>query len=156
METLINLVWSESLENSWDTITATIIWIIIFIRLIAIIRTARDISARTENHFFQIISILLVTIIPIPIWLFIYIAIRPIWTIIRTNWSLNINASWALESSIIQSCTRCQNCWTLNPKEYKNCIKCGEKIKTNCKECNNEYPKDYFYCPFCGAPNIEK
>lgn len=135
--------WKD--ENS-NTIAIIIVWIIAFFWIIVIIWTAKDISARTDSSFFHIISVLFVTLLTPIIGLPLYLAIRPIWY----KWD---KTSWR-DSCLSSSCT-CQNCWTLNPKEYKNCIKCGEKLVVTCKECNTEYPNEYHYCPSCWAPNIE-
>lgn len=148
METLLNLLWTQAqtTEGNTKTLTIAIVGILIFFRIIAIIRTAKDISARTDSTFFHIISVLFVTLLTPIIWLPLYLAIRPIWY----KWD---KTSWR-DSCLSNSCV-CQSCWTLNPKEYKNCIKCGEKLVVVCKECSNEYPNEYHYCPTCGAPNIE-
>lgn len=135
--------WKD--ENS-NTIAIIIVWIIAFFWIIVIIWTAKDISARTDSSFFHIISVLFVTLLTPIIGLPLYLAIRPIWY----KWD---KTSWR-DSCLSSSCA-CQNCWTLNPKEYKNCIKCGEKLVVTCKECNTEYPNEYHYCPSCWAPNIE-
>ena len=146
METLINLLWIESGESNSKTIIIIIVWFLMFFWIIAIIRTAKDISARTDSTFFHIISVLFVTLLTPIIWLPLYLAIRPIW--------YKRDKTSRRDSCLSNSCV-CQNCWTLNPKEYKNCIKCGEKLVVICKECSNEYPNEYHYCPSCGAPNIE-
>jgi len=131
-------------ENS-QNIAIIVVSIIVFFRIIAIIWTAKDISARTDSSFFHIISVILVTILTPIIWIPLYLAIRPIWyKRDKTSW----------RDSCLTNSSICQNCWTLNPKEYTNCIKCGEKIKIKCKECNKEYPYTYQYCPNCWAPNI--
>ena len=145
MEFLINLLGIESTEWNPKSIAIVIVSILAFFRIIAIIWTAKDISARTESSFFHIISVILVTVLTPIIWIPLYLAIRPIWyKRDKTSW----------RDSCLSNSSICQNCWTLNPKEYKNCIKCGEKIKTKCKECGEEYPYSYHYCPSCGAPNI--
>lgn len=132
------------IENS-NNLTTIIIWIIIFFWIIAIIWTAKDISARSNSSFFHIISVLLVTVLTPIIWIPLYLAIRPIgYKRDKTPW----------RDSCLSTSSICQACWTLNPKDYKNCIKCWEKIKTKCKECDNEYPNNYYYCPICWAPNI--
>ena len=145
MESLLELLWIDNTESNPINITIVIIWIIVFLRITTIIWTAKDISARTNSSFFHIISVLLVTILTPIIWLPLYLAIRPIWYKRDKTW-------W--RDSCLSNSSICQNCWTLNPKEYTNCIKCGEKIKTKCKECDNEYPYSYHYCPSCWAPNI--
>lgn len=145
METLTTLLWIENPESNPKTLVITIVCIIAFFRIIAIIWTAKDISARTNSSFFHIISVLLVFLLTPIIGIPLYLAIRPIWyKRDKTPW----RDSFLTNSSI------CQKCWTLNPKEYKNCIKCWEKLKTTCKECDNEYPNEYHYCPICWAPNI--
>ena len=124
--------WWES--NSSQNIAIVIVSILVFFWIIAIIRTAKDISARTESSFFHIISVLLVTILTPIIGIPLYLAIRPIWY---------KRDKTSRRDSCLSNSSICQNCWTLNPKEYKNCIKCGE-----------EYPYSYHYCPSCWAPNI--
>lgn len=147
METLLNLLWTQDSESNTKTIAIVVVWILVFFWIIAIIRTAKDISARSDSSFFHIISVLLVTLLTPIIWIPLYLAIRPIWyKRDKTSWR---------DSCLSNSC-ECQNCWTLNPKEYKNCIKCWEKLITKCKECENEYPCNYYYCPNCWAPNIWK
>ena len=143
------LIWL--IQTGWEAessknLTMIIVWILAFLWIIIIIWTAKDISARTDSSFFHIISILFVTLLTPIIWLPLYLAIRPIWY----KWD---KTSWR-DSCLSSSCV-CQNCWTLNPKEYKNCIKCWEKLVVVCKECDNEYPNEYRYCPNCWAPNIE-
>jgi len=143
------LIWV--IQSGWEAessknLTMIIVWIMAFLWIIIIIWTAKDISARTDSSFFHIISILFVTLLTPIIWLPLYLAIRPIWY----KWD---KTSWR-DSCLSSSCV-CQKCWTLNPKEYKNCIKCGDKLVIKCKECDNEYPNEYRYCPNCWAPNIE-
>jgi len=145
METLTNLLWMETPENNSETLVIVIVWIIAFFWIIAIIWTAKDISARTNSSFFHIVSVLLVFLLTPIIGIPLYLAIRPIWyKRDKTPW----------RDSFLTNSSMCQKCWTLNPKEYKNCIRCWEKLKTTCKECDNEYPNEYHYCPICWAPNI--
>ena len=146
VDNLLTVLDTQNGEENSKTIAIIVIWIVIFFWIIAIIRTAKDISARTDSSFFHIISVLFVTLLTPIIWLPLYLAIRPIWyKRDKTSWR---------DSCLSSSCV-CQNCWTLNPKEYKNCIKCWEKLVVVCKECSNEYPNEYRYCPSCWAPNID-
>lgn len=132
--------------SSFEDLSTTIIIVLVFLRITSIIRTAKDISQRTNSHILQIISILLVTFLSPIIWLPIYHIIKPIAykkdTIPRRE-------------ACISNMTICQDCNMLNSKEYKCCISCGKKLKINCKECGNDYPHNYHYCPKCGGPNIE-
>jgi len=136
---LTNLSW---LENIY---TAVII-VCIFLRLISVIRVAKDVSARTNNTLLQIVSILLVTFFSPIIWLPLYHIIKPIWY---------KKDKMPRREACITNATICQNCGVLNPKDYKCCINCWKKLTIKCKECDTEYPHNYHYCPKCGGPNIE-
>lgn len=141
-------LWEIDLSQlaNLDKVGIAAVSFIIFLWLICIICVAKDISARTENHFIQIISIIFVTFLTPIVWLPIYRAIRPIgYKRDKTPWR-----DACLSNSII-----CTNCDTLNPKEYNCCIKCGKKLKVKCKECEKEFTHDYQYCPYCGAPNLK-
>ncbi len=131
--------------SSFENLSTTIIIILIFLRIVSIIRVAKDISARTNSSLLQIICILLVTFFTPIIWLPLYHIIKPIWY---------KKDQMPRREACISTMTVCQNCETLNPKEYKCCINCWKTLKIKCKECNTDYPHDYHYCPKCWAPNI--
>jgi hypothetical protein len=120
--------------------------LLIFLWIIAVIWTAKDILARTNNSGLQVISILLVTLLSPLIGLPLYFIVRPVY--------FKKDLIPRRESCALNLIT-CGNCHTLNPKEYECCIACGEKLKISCKECSKEFPHVYGYCPACGAPNIE-
>ncbi len=145
-----NIIKAASIDlnqfSSLEDLSTTILIVIIFLRIASIIRTAKDISARTNSHLMQIISILLVTFLSPVIWLPLYHIIKPIWF---------KKDKMPRREACISNMTTCKKCNTLNSKEYKCCINCGEKLKISCKECGTDYPHDYHYCPKCGGPNIE-
>lgn len=118
----------------------------IFLRVIAIIWTTKDIIHRTGSFSLQVISILLVTFFTPIIWLPLYFLIRPI-----SYKKDRIPRREACASNLVE----CYNCNTLNPKEYVCCIACGERLKVKCKECWNSYSHSFAYCNICGAPNID-
>ncbi|MFA7717494.1 MAG: zinc ribbon domain-containing protein [Candidatus Absconditabacterales bacterium] len=132
--------------NGVSGVVNFILIVFIFLRIIAIIRVAKDIFSRTQNSGLQTVSILLVTFLTPILGLPLYFVIRPIY-------HKKDLIPWR-ESCALNLVT-CANCHTLNPKEYECCISCGEKLKINCKECGQQYPLAYAYCPICGAPNIE-
>lgn len=130
----------------FDQLYIAIIALILFFWLLAIIRVAKDISARTHNHFLQIISILFVTFLTPILGLPLYLAIRPIWyKRDKTPW----------RDACLSDSIRCSACNMLNSKEYKCCIQCGKKLTIKCKECNKDYSHEFWYCPYCWAPNID-
>jgi len=133
-------------NSSIQNIVSIIIIILIFLRILSIIWTARDINQRTNNLFFQTISVLFVTLLTPIVGLPLYLAMRPI--------NLQKDRLPRREANASQM-IMCYNCHTLNPKEYNNCIACGEILRIACKQCNEKHPHNYRYCPKCGAPNIE-
>jgi len=129
----------------WSFVNFVFIFLI-FLRIVSIIWTAKDIISRTNNTGLQVLSILLVTFLTPFFGLPLYFIVRPVY------FKRDL-IPWREASAL--SLVNCSNCRTLNPKEYECCITCGEKLKIVCKQCNKEYPHMYAYCPICGAPNIE-
>ena len=141
--------WSLSslFSTSGVSLRINIIMIfLIFLRVIAIIRTAKDIINRTSSFSLQVISILLVTFLTPLVGLPLYFLVRPI-----SYKRDRIPRREACASNLVP----CYNCTTLNPKEYVCCIACGERLKIKCKECWNSYAHSFAYCNICGAPNID-
>lgn len=129
-----------------DKLWLAIVIFIIFLWIICIIAVAKDISARSNNWFLQVISPIFVTILTPIIWLPLYRAIRPVgYKKDKTPW----------RDACLANSIECDTCGCLNPKEYDCCLQCGKKLKLECKECNKEYPHNYHYCPYCGAPNLD-
>lgn len=142
---------TRSLSSIFDA-SGVALWInivvifFIFLRVISIIRTTKDIIHRTSSFSLQVISILLVTFLtPLVGWP-LYLLIRPI-----SYKKDRIPRREACASNLVE----CYNCHTLNPKEYVCCIACGERLKVKCKECWNSYAHSFAYCNICGAPNID-
>lgn len=129
----------------WSFVNFVFIFLI-FLRIVSIIWTAKDIISRTNNTGLQVLSILLVTFLTPFFGLPLYFIVRPVY--------FKRDLIPRREASAL-NLVNCTNCRTLNPKEYECCITCGEKLKIVCKQCNKEYPHMYAYCPICWAPNIE-
>jgi hypothetical protein len=141
---------SSMLNNifSWWTtdLISWLLYFLIFIWIISIIWIFKDITARTNSLWLQILGILLVTIFTPIIWLPLYLAVRPV--------TYKIDKMPRREAGLLKIVS-CYNCWMLNDKKYNYCVKCWEILKVKCKECWNQYPHDYQYCNGCGAPNID-
>ena len=119
-----------------------IAWVIyILFWVYAILRVAKDITARTKSNRIRFLSLLIIWA-TWPIWLPAYWLIRPVWYIYQKNTSISVDEI---------------NCWYCNNKNDINndfCIFCGSGIKLQCKECKNLFPSNYQYCCKCWAPNI--
>ncbi|MCX6823868.1 MAG: hypothetical protein NT085_01980 [candidate division SR1 bacterium] len=127
----------------WMNVVAILL---VFFRVVSIIRVTKDIINRTNSFSLQVISILFVTFLTPLVGLPLYFLIRPI-----MYKSDRIPRREACASNLVP----CYNCNTLNPKEYVCCIACGERLKIKCKECGNNYAHSFAYCNICGAPNID-
>lgn len=119
---------------------------LVFLWVVAIIWTTKDIINRTNSFSLQVLSILLVTFLTPFIGLPLYFLVRPL----SYKWD-RIPRREACASNLVP----CYNCNTLNAKEYVCCIACGERLKIKCKECGNNYAHSFAYCNICGAPNID-
>lgn len=137
---------SAALQGDSDAFTWSI-GLILFLRVIAILRTMKDISARTNSVRVQILCILLVWLTTPIIGIPLYLLFRPI----RYKWD---RLGWreALALQIIQ----CYGCGSRNPLYHDHCVSCGSELTAKCKECKHHYQIHYEYCPACGAPNTEE
>lgn len=142
MDNIINTILKEININ-------TIVYILLFpiatLWVWSILYTTKDISHRTNNIFYQLLCILIVTLWSPFIWLPLYFILRPYRTVDDINWRKAIETLWK----------QCPECWEINHKDNKFCISCWEKLDIKCKECWKEYSILYDYCPYCWAPNLE-
>ncbi len=114
--------------------------------VLTILWTIKDINARTNSVFGQIIAVLLVTVGGPLIGLPIYLFLRPT----RFKWD-RIGWREALSSQV----TSCPACARKNPLHHDFCVYCGQQTTVKCKECKSSYQWLFDYCPTCGAANVE-
>lgn len=147
-------IWTVLNNSSWNInniftsseIIKIIIIFFMFLWIISIIWTAKDISHRTKNLFHQSIHILLVTILSPLIGLPIYFILRPI--------HYHKDKLPRREAEVMKL-LNCYNCRTLNFKTYDFCTNCGEPLKIKCKKCWNKCCYTYAYCNECWWPIFE-
>ena len=150
-------VWTIINSSSWDLnyliqtngtwfITKAIVILFVFLRIIAIIRVAKDISARTQNTFSQIMCILLVTILSPILGLPLYVILRPI------HYKRDkIPRREAQAMTLLP----CYNCSALNLQDNHYCTNCGEPLKLKCKKCGHSCSYNHTYCEKCWWPNFD-
>jgi hypothetical protein len=114
---------------------------------VSLIRVIKDANARSSSGGFQFVSILMILFLTPIFGLPLYYACRP------QGWKWDKTPR---RQALLASLQVCENCHTLNSIAYTCCATCGEKLKTECRECAEWYVSSYEYCPFCGAPNIDK
>ena len=142
MDKIINLISQN--------ISVDIIWYIVLYPFMVfwiwnILYTTKDISHRTNNIFYQILCILIVTAWTPLIWFPLYFIIRPYRKIDDIFWRKHIEILWK----------ECIECWEINYINNNFCTSCWYKLNIECKECKKEYNKIDDYCPYCWAPNLE-
>lgn len=133
--------------SALDYVWLSVVLLLFFFWIVALIWTVKDSAARSDSFWFQFFSILLVIVLTPFLWLPLYIAYRPQ----GFKWD---KSPW--RTALLDKMQMCGNCKILNPIEHVCCVSCGDRLKHNCRECDELYAMQYEYCPFCGAPNIEK
>ena len=104
-----------------------IIWISIIVWVI------KDITNRTDSIFLQFLSILLVVLLT-PLWVFLYLLIRPTKTLFERYYEeIEVNLDFLTE-----------NIWKK--------LKTKKKDSIQCPECNYPIENSFKFCPNC---NIE-
>ena len=121
-------------------------WLFLTYWILTIFWTIKDISARSNNWFVQIISVLVVAIGSPLLGLPIYLFLRPL----RYKW----DRIWRRDALLAQVAT-CPSCGEKNPLHHEYCVRCGQHTSVQCKQCAASYQWLYDYCPHCWAPNVE-
>lgn len=147
---MMNWPWIQPIAQALQGNTQIFSWgvgIVLFLWVIFILWTMKDISARSNSVLVQILCILLVGVGTPIVWLPLYLLFRPI----RYKWD-RIGRREALALQIVQ----CYACGSRNPIFHDYCIACGSELTVKCKECKHHYQLHYEFCPSCGAPNTEE
>ncbi len=126
-----------------------IIWVSI------IIWVTRDITNRTDSILLQFISILLVLILT-PLWVFLYLLIRPTKTLFERYYEeIEINLDHLTKSiegklEIKEKISiACPNCNYPIENTFKFCPNCKEELRYACQKCDKKVSKDWKVCPYC-------
>lgn len=159
-----NFDYLTFLSNTFSILTfesfLKLIIIYFFIVWVAIIIwVTRDIINRTNNILLQIFSILTV-LLWTPLWIVIYLLIRPSRTLFERYYE---------EASILEEDLKdfnlddidelkkvCPNCKYEVNAEYKFCPNCRSCLKKECVSCNKELKPEWSICPYCGKDQDNK
>lgn len=105
-----------------------------------------DITERTDNQFFKLISVFMTFILGVP-GLLIYLLIRPKDTLSEVYWSELEKRYLFFETKELRDCPKC-DC-ELFPG-FAACPNCGYEIMTACKSCGKYSDKVWKFCAYCG------
>lgn len=160
----IDLNWF--LNVLWESITVEmflkfivlyffIIWIAILVWVI------KDINNRTSNILLQIVSILTVLVLT-PLWVFIYLLIRPGKTLFERYYE-EIEENLDTFSAIIEENTKnlqdgnhCHKCESPVSPDFKFCPNCKESLSVSCKWCEKDILISWKVCAYCGKKQKKK
>lgn len=158
-----------------DNLMATIQWLAslitfeTFLKMLAlyffifwiaiIIWVTKDIINRTNNILLQILSISTVLFLT-PLWVVIYLLIRPSRTILEKyyeQWNFEeTNDEFADDDFIldeqeeIRETIKCFSCgFTISP-DFHFCPNCKIALKKECTNCHKELNAEWKICPYCG------
>ncbi len=115
-----------------------VIWIAL------IIWVSRDISNRTYNWLYQIISILLV-IVWTPLWVFLYLMIRPGKTLFEQEYEEEYDD----EQEYIKEEFLCFSCHKKIEEKFRFCPHCAIELQKKCWNCWDEIQANWKNCPYC-------
>ncbi len=154
-----DLNYAPFFNEFWEDITfefiLKLIIIYFFIVWIAIVVwVIKDIWNRTESIIFQTLCILIVLIFT-PLWVFLYILIRPSKTLFEKYYeeieenldNLSNIIKWKVENE--EKILYCPECNQEIKEDFSFCPNCESKIKTNCISCDKEIRIWWKICPYC-------
>ncbi len=163
MQDILNFdyIWFLS-QNFWNLNFETIVklWIVYFFVLwiAIIIWVTKDIINRTNNIFFQLFSILIV-LFWTPLWVVVYLLIRPGQTLFEKYYEDDILDEVESEDDEDEPKIKkisCPSCSYIINSEYKFCPNCRTKLKNECISCHKDLKLEWTMCPYCWADQDKK
>lgn len=119
-----------------------IVWISI------IVWVYKDITNRTYSSLYQILSLLLVLIFT-PLWVFIYLLIRPTRTTTERYYETMEENFNLLSDAVSQTTIPCPSCKEEINSHYSYCPHCDFSLYSACEWCMKPVYFDWNSCPHC-------
>lgn len=148
------------IELLWNTITIEFMikfWVVYFfiVWITLVIWVARDISERSSSRIFQTVCVLLMILFT-PLWLFLYLLIRPGKSMYE-KYTEEIEENLGILSDIVHDRlwhvekwdTICPNCEQAVESDFILCPHCHTSLKKTCISCNKEIREGWKICPYC-------
>lgn len=155
----------------WNTVTlefmikfCIIYFFVVWIGLI--IWVAKDISSRSNSRFYQVFCVLIMILLT-PLWVFIYLLIRPRKSMYEKR-SSEIEGNLEILSSIVReriehdideaetldlTCTKCSEDIE---SDFIICPHCKTSLKDTCHECHKIIRESWKVCPYCETKQKKK
>ncbi|MCT4617463.1 MAG: zinc ribbon domain-containing protein [Candidatus Gracilibacteria bacterium] len=144
---------------TFDMFIKIIIGYILILWVAIIIWVTKDIINRTNNIFYQVISILSVLILT-PLGIPVYLLIRPSKTLFEKHYEESeldeeeyreVMMKEVLSSENNNEEVKCHNCGYSVQKDFKFCPKCRVELNRECNVCKKMIEPDWENCPYCGS-----
>jgi RNA polymerase subunit RPABC4/transcription elongation factor Spt4 len=110
--------------------------------------TLRDIRARSQDRFIQILATLVVAILG-PLGIFIYLILRPPQTMDEVYQHTLEEEALLTE---IEERPVCPGCGARTMADWQFCPHCHTKLQKICLNCNKLMDLPWQLCPYCGTP----
>lgn len=142
-EKIVNLIDSSQYE-----LTSVLSYILVYLAIIWLLFCGwvlKDISSRTRNPVYIIISTVFVLTFNLP-GLLLYLMLRPEKTIEEAK-ALDVHLLSQLEDGLIN----CPDCANIMRRHYKFCTVCGANLEAHCHSCAKQVNPVWLSCAYCGA-----
>lgn len=150
---------NELLSSLWKNTTFEIVIKFFFIYfciiwIATIIRVIKDITNRTDSFLFQLFAIFLIIILT-PLWIIIYLIIRPKKTLYdkyNNEIESNLDIFWSIIKSKIDIDSEKIHCYLCkNPiwMDFSFCPHCKASLYKDCNACDKKLYWWWLNCPYC-------
>lgn len=128
-----------------------------------IIWVAKDISSRSNSRIIQVFCVLIMILFT-PLWVFLYLLIRPRKSIDDKR-SSEIEGNLEILSEIVQERLEnsqqvgdyiCSNCDYSIESDFIICPNCKISLKDTCHECHKVIREGWKVCPYCQTKQKKK
>ncbi len=152
----------------WNSVTlefmikfAVTYFFVVWIALI--IWVAKDIAFRSDSRIFQVICILIMIFFT-PLWVFLYLIIRP-WKSIYDAYSQEIEENLEILNNIVKEGIEtqqapkdyeCPKCHSEVESDFIICPSCKTSLKDTCHECHKIIREWWKVCPYCQTKQKKK
>jgi len=156
-------------EYLWKTVTiefmikfCIVYFFVVWIGLI--LWVAKDIGSRSESRLFQAFCVLLMILLT-PIWVFLYLLIRPRKSLYEKYYGEIEENLWILHEIVEErlwedidqvkelTCPRCEE---IIHDDFTLCPHCELELKHPCQHCKKEIRNSWTTCPYCQKKQKKK
>lgn len=154
------------IEPIWENINlefmikfCVIYFFVVWVALI--IWVAKDIAFRSNSRIFQVLCVLIMILFT-PLWVFLYILIRPrksMYDAYNTEIEWNLEILNEIVQDHIETTTAdyiCPSCDEEIQPDFIICPSCKASLKDTCHKCHKLIREGWSICPYCETKQKKK